>query len=251
MNPHDEFDLLSAYVDGELDAAERARVDAHLPACSDCRATLDALRATVTELRALEDPIPSAQDSWALRGVVARARSDRSRTGRWTVAAAGVAASVIAIVALVLNSGGGGGNVRSRLPGVTEAARDQTASAAVQILAGGTYTAKTVRSELLGGDLQPASKGDVTAPQAASGTRGFSNQNVSQQIARCETLTFKGETTTRRALRYVVGDWSDKGRTTPAFFLIYDVPAAKPDHAELWVVNRETCVTLYFAQAAR
>src|SRR5438046_299921 len=46
MNAHDELDNLSAYLDGELNQAERARLDAHLPGCAECRTTLDALHAT-------------------------------------------------------------------------------------------------------------------------------------------------------------------------------------------------------------
>ena len=67
MNAHDELDNLSAYLDGELNQAERARLDAHLPGCAECRTTLDALRATVAGLATLPEPAPSGQDSWALR----------------------------------------------------------------------------------------------------------------------------------------------------------------------------------------
>lgn len=38
---------LSAYLDGELDARERARVERHLQVCAECRADLESLRQTV------------------------------------------------------------------------------------------------------------------------------------------------------------------------------------------------------------
>ena len=38
-------DRLARYLDGELSAQERARLDEHLAACADCRAALEALRA--------------------------------------------------------------------------------------------------------------------------------------------------------------------------------------------------------------
>ncbi|HYK81600.1 MAG TPA: zf-HC2 domain-containing protein [Gemmatimonadales bacterium] len=56
-------DRLSEYLDGELSAAERAALDAHLPACADCRATLAALKRVVARAAALDDRPPAA-DLW-------------------------------------------------------------------------------------------------------------------------------------------------------------------------------------------
>ncbi len=41
-------DRLSEYVDGELGVADAAALEAHLPSCGDCRATLEELRRVVT-----------------------------------------------------------------------------------------------------------------------------------------------------------------------------------------------------------
>jgi anti-sigma factor RsiW len=46
-------ELLSAFVDGELDGAERDRVSAHLARCEQCRAEAAALRGLKRQLRAL------------------------------------------------------------------------------------------------------------------------------------------------------------------------------------------------------
>lgn len=55
-HPHAE---LSAYIDGALDPAAQAAVDAHLVTCTVCRAHVAQLRATASLLRALPDPVPS------------------------------------------------------------------------------------------------------------------------------------------------------------------------------------------------
>jgi hypothetical protein len=47
---------LSDYIDRELVADERSRVDTHLGSCGDCRRELEELRATVTLLQRLPEP---------------------------------------------------------------------------------------------------------------------------------------------------------------------------------------------------
>lgn len=65
MNVHDPWrDRLSEYLDGDLDAAERAALDQHLAGCGECRATLDELRDLVALARNLEDR-PPPRDLWA------------------------------------------------------------------------------------------------------------------------------------------------------------------------------------------
>lgn len=54
MNVHLEAELL-AFLDGELDEAERARVEAHLAACPACAAELERLRALQEELESTFD----------------------------------------------------------------------------------------------------------------------------------------------------------------------------------------------------
>src|SRR5437879_1472742 len=56
-------DRLSEYLDGELGAAEAAALEAHLPACADCRAALGELRRVVARAQGLEDRPPAA-DLW-------------------------------------------------------------------------------------------------------------------------------------------------------------------------------------------
>jgi tetratricopeptide (TPR) repeat protein len=66
----DEYtDRLSDYLDGELDAAARADVDAHLRVCGECVSALDELRAVAAKARALPI-VPPRNDLWP--GVEAR-----------------------------------------------------------------------------------------------------------------------------------------------------------------------------------
>jgi len=60
---------LSAYIDGELNAAERAELEAHLAGCQECAKTLEQLRHVVARAEALEDRPPGG-DLWA--GIAAR-----------------------------------------------------------------------------------------------------------------------------------------------------------------------------------
>lgn len=76
-------DALSAYLDDELDAAERRRADAHLAVCDDCAALLDSLRDVRVAARRLEDRPPEA-DLWP--GIAARLAAPRSRVLRLPVA---------------------------------------------------------------------------------------------------------------------------------------------------------------------
>jgi len=56
------IDRLSEYLDGEdMSTADRAAVDAHLAVCSECRTTLDELRAVASLARQLPDSGPSTE----------------------------------------------------------------------------------------------------------------------------------------------------------------------------------------------
>jgi len=53
MKMHTEWtDKLSDYLDDELEAAERAAVDAHLRECADCTAVLNDLRRVIARAQA-------------------------------------------------------------------------------------------------------------------------------------------------------------------------------------------------------
>lgn len=53
---------LSDYLDGDLAAAERSRLESHAGICPDCKRVLATLRRTVEALRALDSPAPRIAD---------------------------------------------------------------------------------------------------------------------------------------------------------------------------------------------
>jgi anti-sigma factor RsiW len=70
MTMHEEWtDKLSDYLDGELEAADQAAVEAHLRECRDCSAVLNDLKRVVSRAQGL-DVRPPARDLWG--GVSAR-----------------------------------------------------------------------------------------------------------------------------------------------------------------------------------
>jgi putative zinc finger protein len=71
-------DRLSEYLDEELEANERTALEAHLVACAECRADLDALRAVTARAASLRDTPPEA-DLWP--GVAAAL--ERRPRGEW------------------------------------------------------------------------------------------------------------------------------------------------------------------------
>lgn len=61
---HEQWtDVLSDYLDGELEPAERAAVDAHLRECASCTAVLNDLKGVVVRAQTLEPREPNA-DLW-------------------------------------------------------------------------------------------------------------------------------------------------------------------------------------------
>ena len=78
MISDDEFtNRLSDYVDAdEIDAAERARIDAHLRGCVSCRAIVRELQDVKARALALTDSAPS-EDLWP--GIAERIGGDSRR----------------------------------------------------------------------------------------------------------------------------------------------------------------------------
>src|SRR5438876_6702678 len=79
-------DRLSAYLDDELDRAERSAIETHLASCDECAGTLEALREVTARARRLENP-PPARDLWP--GIEARLAAAQSGASAGERAAAG------------------------------------------------------------------------------------------------------------------------------------------------------------------
>ena len=61
IDPHDMMcqelvEVLTEYLDGALGAHDRARLEAHLSVCDDCRAYIEQFEATVALTRRAEGP---------------------------------------------------------------------------------------------------------------------------------------------------------------------------------------------------
>jgi len=92
---------LSEYVDGDLPERDRAELEAHLPTCAECRATLDELRRVVARAQTLDDRSPTA-DLWpAIARHVGVVSLDARRARRrlsFTVPQLAAAAVVLALL---------------------------------------------------------------------------------------------------------------------------------------------------------
>jgi anti-sigma factor RsiW len=270
MSTHPDPEQLSAYIDGELTGGERDVLEQHLTGCSDCSATVRALRTTVADMRALPAPFPSEQESWALRAAISKARKRPAvRYGRWTVAAGSVAAVAIAVVALANIGHKPSETFGQTTPEVSPQSAAGADSAASLIEIDPTNYTKMSASLLVtrGPAVAP---GAATAPLAATpspGTTGASGgtsgvggsgstsmqknaygPNDAQRTAyisairRCEQQVLPNTTSTLTPLRYIVGTYEG----TPAFFLLYSVPAGGETKLELWVVQRTDCYIRLF-----
>ena len=83
MKCADVVELLSAYLDDELNSGERARISAHLDACGECRQALERLRTTSRLLCELPRPIaPSHITDPAL--ALVRARPQVAQPAGWS-----------------------------------------------------------------------------------------------------------------------------------------------------------------------
>ncbi|MFN2613317.1 MAG: anti-sigma factor [Actinomycetota bacterium] len=239
---HPGSEELSAYVDDELTQPERVALEGHLPGCAECRATLDVLRATLTQMNELEDVVPTPQEAWALRSTIARARKRGSTMWRWSAGIAGAAAAVVAIIVVTLGGRPGGEHFAGRFANAPQA------SLAVGNV--GRLDARSVPSLLAEGDTRSAPAPAAAAPAlkgAGPGSTGFeASSNALDDIHRCERKAFANDSAKKTPLRYDVGTWVARDGSKDAFFLVYTLPGST---RELWVLAQGSCDVLYFLQS--
>jgi len=92
-------ELLSAFLDGEITAAERSRVMDHLTGCSECRAELESLNGARTALRSLPILDPPAMIA---RSRTAEVMSLPRRPPVWIAAAAAAVLALFIGIATIL-----------------------------------------------------------------------------------------------------------------------------------------------------
>ena len=255
MTTHPDPELLSAYIDGELTGSDRDDLEQHLTGCSECSATLRGLRATVADMRALPSPVPSEQDSWALRGAIAKARrKPAERYRRWVIgagSAAAVAAAIVGVVSLSHNT------QKATFGGKSNEATSGRAlvplnSGSAEIRFDTTNYNSSPAKQLL---YPPAATLPAYAPgasqtSAAHSTNGTEQKDVSladqnkyrPEITKCERDVFSRGTGNARAISYIVGRYD----STPVFFLIYSVNVSGKTKTEMWVVQQDNCYIRLF-----
>ena len=121
QHPHAE---LSAYIDGALTPAAQAAVEGHLVTCALCRTHLAQLRATVSLIHALPDPVPSRRLVPRLAGAPAWLAPLRTLMSLATGAAVFlfIASAVLTNITLLAGSG-------ATALSAPEVARNSTANA--------------------------------------------------------------------------------------------------------------------------
>ncbi len=137
MKMHTEWtDKLSDYLDDELEAAERAAVDAHLRECADCTAVLDDLRRVIARAQAAATAArPPQTDLWTgVAGRIDRIRQPR----RVSLTVAQLAAAAVLVAAV---SGGVAWQFAPSIAGRPESLQSESASANADGTAASSATA--------------------------------------------------------------------------------------------------------------
>lgn len=233
--PHPE-ELLAAYVDGELGAAERRSVEEHVRRCSRCAEEVSLASRARSALTSLEPaPAPAGLAAPALRGIRATRRSDRLR---WVAATAAAAAVVVTIGAVLFlgrdpvqqPSGAGdrgaaesAGEAAGTAPGpegvprLLRTDRDYTADDLQAIVRGTNPSAYAVSDD----GIDALSEADLDAAVACIERAGLRPREDAELIS-IELAAFEGD---------------------PAYIVLF----RREDTMEIWAVDREACTIRYAA----
>jgi hypothetical protein len=178
-------ELLAGYVEGSSTVAERALVDAHLAACSQCREELDLATAARTALASLPELEPPGLGAGGLLqaeqdGPLERPDSvvlplperggGRERRTAWVPALAAAAIVVIAglLTVPILLRGGGGGNAAA--PSKEFAQTPAASPIPALVDTGASYTPASLNS--LAKELAPAAREKAAAAPGATPAAG-------------------------------------------------------------------------------
>ena len=177
-----DVNVLSAHLDGQLNPAAAAQLDAHLTSCVACRAAMDGLRATRDALRSIPDI--ETPRSFRLRAADVERRPSTAEWQaspmlRWAPAVSAVAAVVLVVALGVDLSSGGSSSSANRAP----LAASQAGPAKSIENAGGAASTMAARAAL---------SGDV----AADGTAGRSTQPAAPAAAQPPAPGSSGATVT-------------------------------------------------------
>jgi putative zinc finger protein len=266
MNEHPD-ELLAEYVDGSLEADDRARVEAHLASCSICSEEVAVAGEVRTALTALpEVPVPLGTTQRVLGRVERRPRWSSPFAWR----AAGLAAAAAAVVGVVVYLGNRSTveeapSVRSER--ALEPATDE-AGAPVPAPAEGAFTS-TVADDFpqyteSGINYTPETLTDATRrfatdaqaalnqgfpPTARAFYRGYDLRSLVEPAQKAVDCVNTGVPPDRSVVPFVIEAAEFEGR--PAYLLAYlrGTDADTPyDRVQVVVVDRESCGVLHFAR---
>ena len=157
---HDEWtDQLSAYMEEELTASARERLEEHLSLCVHCRDVLEELRAVVTLARAAEELEPpadlwSAVDASIRAGKAVEPSADEdvivlptARTRPVTVGASGPRLAAAAAVLVMISVGSTWWVARAGVPGPSAVVVDE-ATPAGEVLPAAGYIPQDLAAQL-------------------------------------------------------------------------------------------------------
>jgi hypothetical protein len=238
------YDLLADFVDGTLDAGDRARVDAHLGVCASCHEDVRAAE----EGRAAARSLPRAVAPSDLHDrVAAEAGGGGDAAGlrgaprwyRWAGVAA--AAAVVVAIAIALPNIGGDGD-RER---VAEDSGGAGAAESAEVTSGVEVPLEMQDEDYDAQDLERLARDPEAGRAAALATDPESGG--SPAAFRCVTMAFAGQPDGRLA-RLIQARF--EGRQ--AYLAVYlEGPGAgqPPDTGAVWVAARDECTILSFAQA--
>jgi hypothetical protein len=273
MTEHPE-ELLAAYVDGALDDADRAEVEAHVSSCPRCREEVALASEAHRALAAQPDEAPP--EGLTLR-ILREARAERGSPGRWSttarvVAAAGVAAVLITAGVVVLRGSGdpAGREAIDQGPAVERDApfatpQDGPAAGSGEELFEPTSDLRTSQPvfRVEDRDLQPEDVPRLLPRLAAGATEsleqgfpptaeaffaGFDPERVPRRVARALECITEELPPDDLIVPFVIEASRFEGE--PAYvaaFLQGPEPSAPYDRVLVWVVARESCALRTFA----
>lgn len=255
MTPHSEHELLSAYADGELDAAERRSVDSHLAGCAEARTILDAIRGTLADMALLDEPAMDPQAGFAIRSALARERKLSSRGRRYAWVSGAAAAAIVAVFSVAVLNGddagrstGGAAADASRPQLLAEGNLDESSVGGVlraylseRFGAGASAAEDSSAAVTAGGSGEQVQTSALTGPNTKAYRAGSREDRTFGECIRA----IERESDSVRLVRSLAGTYKDE----PVYILLFEVPATDPERVEMWVTTRDTCAVRYFTQA--
>jgi len=231
------YELLADLLDGTLDEADLAVVQAHLDSCASCRRDVADARLGIRAARSL--PVEDPPADLHRRVVGAEGRRGTPAWYRW----AGVAAAAAAVVAIAI-----------ALPDVGDGSKEEAGGVVADTASAPEFTAPTgdvvVSQEDKDYDAQALE--DLARAAAAERSEQASNAAGSAALdataaVRCVTRAFDDQQS-GRLTRLIRARFEGE----EAYIAVYlEGPGAgePPDTATVWAASSESCMVLSFAEA--